>query len=169
MRGHGGLGARGCVWEGRVHSLPLPLGPSPCMWPASPRSPEALGAATNSPAQKLPAAGRVAGEGRPAVLAKVWSAPPKQGRGTPRPGAGKPHSCSHRPARQATRWGRPLGGADRAHLSGEKWQPCPQRTPRCQRPWGQWPPARHCGGTLTPVSSWKPRDQGPGRSSIPPH
>lgn len=36
VRGHGGLGALGCVWEGRVHSLPLRLGPFPRVGPASP-------------------------------------------------------------------------------------------------------------------------------------
>lgn len=58
------------------------------------------------PAQKLPCTGCGAGEG--------------PGRGTPRPGAGKPQSCSHHPAQQAAcRERPPWGRVDGAHPSGK--------------------------------------------------
>lgn len=168
VRGHGGLGARGCVWEGRVHSLPLPLGPSPCLWPASP----ALQRPRERPPTPSPETpGRRAwrrGRGRPAVLAKVWSAPSGsragelQGREQGSPTAAPTALPGRLPV-----GGDPLGGADRAHLSGKVAAVSPEnaRVPEANRGDGHLPGTV---GAPSPVSSWKPRSQGPG-GSIPSH
>lgn len=147
---------------GRVHSLHFTLGPSPCMWPASPALQRGL-RQPPTPSPETPAAGRVAGEGQATVLAKVWSAPPEARPGNSKAGSGgSPTAALTALPGSYPVGGRPLGGADRAHLVG-KWQPCPQReTPRCRGQQGQWPPARHCGGTLTSELMEAPRP-GPGR------
>lgn len=120
VRGHGGLGERGCVWEGRVHSLPLPLRPSPCMGPAS----RTLQRPRERPATpSLETTGRRAwrrGRGRPAVLAKVWSAPPGSRAGELRgQEQGSPIAAPAALAGRLPIGGDPSGGADRAHLSGK--------------------------------------------------
>ena len=174
VRGHGGLGALGCVWEGRVHSLPLRLGPFPRVGPASPTlqrpreqpptpSPE-------TPGRRVWRRGR----GRPAALAKVWSAPPGSRAGELQGWEqGSPTAAPTALPGRLPVGGDPSGVADRAHLSGKVTAVSPEgpKVPEANRGDGQCLRGPgHLPGTVRaplPVSLWKPRSQSPEAASLP--
>lgn len=113
---------------GRIGPAPslFLLGPPPTWGLSAPLS-RGLVSSRQLPAQKLPSTGRGAGGGAgPGVLAKARTAARKQGRGTPRRGAGKPQSCFCRPAREAACWGRPLGLSGQGPPEWESDSPVPE-------------------------------------------
>lgn len=114
-------------WEDRACSLPLPLGPSPYLGPVSPTL-QRPGEQPPTPSPETPIY-RAWRWGRGWAWCSGKSqdrAARKQGRGTPRRGAGKPQSCFCCPARQAACWGRPLGLSGQGPSEWESDSPVPE-------------------------------------------